>query len=188
MQDIFNFSEISLGGYFPKIVLTVITLVLTAIVRVIVFKVVRKYALASSKLISSRLNAILRICAIIINLLALSILITIWGVKTENIFIALSSVFAIIGVAMFAQWSILSNITAGLIMFFNSPFRVGDYIRLLDKDFPIEAQIVNILTFYTHLQTEDGQLHVFPNNLLLQRGISILKEAPVNNDIKADGL
>ena len=43
------------------------------------------------------------------------------------------------GVAMFAQWSILSNITSGIILFFSFPFKIGDLILIHDKDFPIEA-------------------------------------------------
>jgi hypothetical protein len=41
-------------------------------------------------------------------------------VQTKDIFIALSSITTVVGVAMFAQWSILSNITSGVILFFHS--------------------------------------------------------------------
>lgn len=172
--------SVSLSSYIPQIILSVITLIVAGIVRLVTFKLINRYAISSLKLFGARLNQVLRICALIINFLAISTLITVWGVETENVFVALSSVFAVIGVALFAQWSILSNITAGLIMFFTSPFKVGDLIRILDKDFPIEAEIVNILTFYTHLETKDGQLHVFPNNLLLQKGVSIIKHGVVD--------
>jgi small-conductance mechanosensitive channel len=86
----------------------------------------------------------------------------------------MSSVFAIIGVGLFAQWSILSNITSGVILFFSFPFRIGDFIKIHDKDFPIEAQIEDIKAFHTLLRTKEGELLTYPNNMLLQKGISIV--------------
>jgi small-conductance mechanosensitive channel len=83
---------------------------------------------------------------------------------------------AVIGVALFAQWSMLSNITAGVIIFFSAPYKIGDYISIIDKDMPIEAMVEGVYTFYTHLRTKDGIKHVFPNSLLLQKAVTILKE------------
>jgi len=87
-----------------------------------------------------------------------------------------TSILTVIGVAFFAQWSILSNITAGIIVFFSSPFRIGDTIKILDKDYPIEAKIVDIKSFYTLLKTAEGEQISLPNNLLLQKGIVIVSE------------
>ncbi len=162
-------------AYLPQVVFSVLTLLLALIIRTLIIKLAHTYASHNPRMLQ-RIAPLQRACTITVNVLALIALITIWGVDKQNIFVALSSVFAVIGVALFAQWSILSNITAGLIIFFNSPFKVGDSVQILDKDFPLEAKIVNILTFYTHLETSDGRLHVYPNNLLLQKGISLLKE------------
>jgi small-conductance mechanosensitive channel len=81
----------------------------------------------------------------------------------------------VLGVAMFAQWSILSNITSGIILFFSFPFKIGDHIRIHDKDFPIEAEIEDIRAFHLYLKSKDGEMITYPNNLLLQKGISIIK-------------
>lgn len=166
---------VAISNFLPQIIFTVITILLAIIIRSIFFKIFRKYA-SLSKNVKGRLEPILRATSIIVKSLTFIIIITIWGVDKSNIVVALSSVFAVIGVALFAQWSILSNVTAGLIIFFNSPFAIGDKIKLLDKDFPTEAIIVNIKTFYTHLRTPDGMLHVYPNNLLLQKGISLVED------------
>ena len=96
----------------------------------------------------------------------------------------ITSVLTVIGVAFFAQWSILSNITAGIIVFFSSPFKIGDTIKILDKDFPIEAKIVDIKSFYTLLKTAEGQEITLPNNLLLQKGIEIILEEEYTIKIK----
>lgn len=161
-----------------KIISTVVTLIATTIIRYIVNKIIRKYASISPK-IESRTNHIIRVCAIFINSACLLTLVIIWGVDPKNLFVALSSIFAVIGVALFAQWSLLSNVTAGIIIFFTAPFRIGDYIKILDKDSPIEAWVEDIFSFYTHLRTKEGVLHIYPNSLLLQKGVSVLKNPPI---------
>lgn len=106
----------------------------------------------------------------------------IWGVDFEKIGILLSSVFAVLGVALFAQWSILSNVSAGVILFFSFPFKIGDQIRILDKDFPMEAQIEDIKAFHLHLRTLEGELVTYPNNLILQKGVIILRKGKNHED------
>jgi small-conductance mechanosensitive channel len=90
-------------------------------------------------------------------------------------------VLTVVGVALFAQWSILSNITSGIILLFSFPFKIGDYIRIHDKDFPIEAEIDDIRAFHTLLKTRDGEIITYPNTLLLQKGISIIKNTDFEN-------
>ena len=94
--------------------------------------------------------------------------------KPDQIFLFISSVLTVIGVAFFAQWSILSNVTAGIIVFFSFPFKIGDKIRILDNEFPIEAEIKDISSFYTLLRTTNGEKISLPNNLLLQKAIVII--------------
>lgn len=76
---------------------------------------------------------------------------------------------------MVAQWSILSNITSGIILFFSYPFKIGDTIQIHDKDFPIIAEIDDIGAFYISMITKEGELVIYPNSLVLQKGISIVK-------------
>jgi small-conductance mechanosensitive channel len=123
-----------------------------------------------------RIVQVRHIIKILLSIVFIFTIAIVWGVDPENLLLGVSSVFAIIGVALFAQWSVLSNITAGLIMFFNAPFRIGDRIRIIDKDIPIEATIENIRTFYTHIRTGDNELIVIPNSLFLQKIVSIRKE------------
>lgn len=162
-------------AYLPQIIASAIVIVLLPLSRYIAFKIITK----SGRIIQvseARILQIRQVIAILLNILFFFSLAIIWGVDPDNILLGLSSVFAIIGVAFFAQWSILSNITAGIIMFFNAPFRVGDRIHILDKDIPIIATIENIQTFYTHIRTEDDELIVIPNNLFLQKIVSVLKK------------
>ena len=161
--------------YLFQLILSGATIVLTAIVRIVVYKLVQRYGKMNPK-IEHRARHINRVLSNMINFAGLLIIIGIWGVNTKNLFLALSSLFAIIGAALFAQWSILSNVTAGMIIFFTSLFRIGDRIRVEDKDLPLEGVIEDILTFNTHIRTDDGRLHIYPNSLFLQKSISRAEE------------
>ena len=103
-------------------------------------------------------------------------LILVWGMENEGFWVALGSTFAVVGVALFASWSILSNITASFILYFTFPFKIGDRIRIHDKDLPVTATIQDIKGFFTLLVTAEGEIITYPNNLLLQKGVSILQE------------
>jgi small-conductance mechanosensitive channel len=112
----------------------------------------------------------------------LILLANISGLEYSQISIFLSSVFAVIGVAMFAQWSILSNITASLIIFFGFPYRVGDRIRILDKDDDLSGEIEEITLFHVLIR-KDQELITYPNTLMLQKGV--IKNPRVAQDQRA---
>lgn len=80
----------------------------------------------------------------------------IWGVDYAELMILFSSAFAVIGVALFAQWSILSNITGSIIIFFAFPYRIGDRIKVLDKDDDITGMITEIGLFHLHIRCDNG--------------------------------
>ncbi|MCI9845655.1 mechanosensitive ion channel family protein [Flavobacterium pectinovorum] len=164
----FSFKE-----YSKEIIATIILFIVLMLLRIIVAKLIRKFAKTSERL-EHRTNLIIKYIHLLMNTLVVISLIVIWGVDTKDIFITVSSIATVIGVAMFAQWSILSNITSGMILFFSFPFRIGDTIKIHDKDFPIEAEIEDISAFHVNLRTKEGEKIIFPNNLLLQKGISIM--------------
>jgi small-conductance mechanosensitive channel len=163
-----------LNDFTKELVATGILLILVVLSRLIVSKLVRSFA-KRSQTIEKRTRLVLKYIHLLINILAAIALIIIWGVQTKDIFITLSSIVTVVGVAMFAQWSILSNITSGIILFFSFPFKIGDYIFIHDKDFPIQAEIEDIGAFHVYLKTQKGEILVYPNNLMLQVGITILK-------------
>ena len=102
---------------------------------------------------------------------ALIVIAFIWSVDIKGISVVASSVFAIIGVAMFAQWSILSNVTASIIIFFTFPAKIGDKIRVVDGENSIEGTIREISLFQIELIDSDGHTVLYPNNLILQRPV-----------------
>ena len=159
--------------YSQEILATGILILALISLRMIIAKLIRRYA-NTSQLLEHRTNLVIKYIHLLMNTLVVISLIVIWGVDTQHIFITLSSIATFIGVAMFAQLSILSNITSGMILFFSFPFRIGDTIKIHDKDFPIEAEIEDISAFHVNLKTKEGEKIIFPNNLLLQKGISIM--------------
>lgn len=152
---------------------TGIVLILLVLLRVITTKLVRRYA-RLSQTIERRTNLVIKYLHLLINILLIVALIIIWGVDAKDIIIAVSSIATVVGVAMVAQWSILSNITSGIILFFSFPFKIGDTIHIHDKDFPVIAEIEDISAFYISMVNKDGERVIYPNNLLLQKGVSII--------------
>jgi small-conductance mechanosensitive channel len=160
--------------YLKEQIATGLVIIIVILLRIIVTKAVKRYSRSHTG-IEKRTNLVIKYIHLLINILAVISLIVIWGVQKKDILITLSSIATVVGVAMFAQWSILSNITSGIILFFSFPFKIGDVIKVHDKDFPFEGEIIDINAFHTDLITKDGELMIYPNNLLLQKGISIVK-------------
>ena len=163
------------SNFTKEVIVTGILLFIIIFLRIVTAKLIRRYAKLSS-IMEHRTNLVIKYIHLLISILALIGIIIIWGVQKKDIFLTLSSVTTVVGVAMFAQWSILSNITSGIILFFFFPFRIGDIIQVHDKDFPIQAEIEDIKAFHIYLKTTDGQRITYPNNLLLQKGISIIRQ------------
>jgi small-conductance mechanosensitive channel len=164
-----------LNDFTKELIATGVLFVIFILTRLIVSKLVRSFA-KRSQTIEKRTRLVLKYIHLLMNIMAIVALIIIWGVQTKDIFIVLSSITTVVGVAMFAQWSILSNITSGIILFFSFPYKIGDNIIIHDKDFPIEAEIEDIGAFHVYLKTQKGEIIVYPNNLMLQIGITILKQ------------
>lgn len=160
--------------YIKEEIATGIVLLLFFIARIITAKIVRRFAKVSQTL-EHRSNLVIKYFNILLASISVIAIFIIWGVKPQNVILVFSSVFAVIGVAMFAQWSILSNVTSGIILFFSAPFKIGDTIKIHDKDFPIEAEIEDIRGFHTYLKTAEGELITYPNSLLLQKGVTVIK-------------
>ena len=71
--------------------------------------------------------------------------------------------------AFVAQWSLLSNITASIIIFFSYPARIGDTIRVVDGDNSVEGKIIDITLFQVLIETRKGETVNYPNNLIVQK-------------------
>lgn len=134
----------------------------------------------------ARIRLIRRYVTIALFLIAIIIESFVFGTDYERIALIFSSIFAVIGIGLFAIWSILSNITSGIIMFFSFPYKVGDKIQIHDSDFPLEAIIEDIGAFQLHLRLDNGNLVTYPNNLMLQKAVTLIKKDAIDDDSIAD--
>lgn len=164
-----------------EIMATGILFVLLIVLKFISTKAIRRIGRISD-LNQARTRLIIKYVSIGLFAVGFGVFIFIWGVNFKEIGLLISSVFAVIGVAMFASWSILSNVTAGIILFFSFPFKIGDRIRVLDGDFPEEADILDIKAFHVYLRKDNGELVTYPNNLLLQKGVALIAKNTITDD------
>ena len=161
--------------YKDELIYTFIVLIILLITRAIIVVAVNKIGKKSGTT-EARAALIGRYVTVTLVFLALLIEAFILGARTSDITLVFSSVFAVIGIALFAIWSILSNITSGVIMFFSFPYKVGDKIKIHDKDYPVEAIIEDIRAFQLILREDNGDLVTYPNNLILQKAVTLMKK------------
>jgi len=172
----------TLSTLYWEMIATGVLLLVLLILRASVIGLIRRFS-HTEQIIDRRAQLITKLINYLILGCALVGVFMIWGVDVRNLGVIISSVFAVIGVAFFAQWSILSNITSGIIMFFTFPYKVGDRIMIHDKDYDYVGVIEDIKTFHIVIMNDSGQRITYPNSLLLQKGVSILIQ---NNHVKED--
>ena len=98
------------------------------------------------------------------------------NIRVENLWIAISTVIAMVAIGFVAVWSVLSNVLCALILMLWRPFRVGQHIRLLPDDWKGVVEEINL--FFTVLRTDDGETISIPNALFLQRALRVQQAAP----------
>ena len=97
------------------------------------------------------------------------------GVSATVLWTGFSSFAAVGAVAFFAAWSVLSNFFCALLIFTVRPFRLGDYIEVLDTaEKPgAKGRVIDINMLYTTLEEFDapgtGNRIQIPNSLVFQR-------------------
>jgi small-conductance mechanosensitive channel len=72
----------------------------------------------------------LELINLIIVVVFIVIIVVVWSVKQENILVLASSLLTVLGLALFAELSLPSNITACFILFSQHPLKVGDTIAV----------------------------------------------------------
>lgn len=110
---------------------------------------------------------------ILLFLLLVVVLSIIWGIDIKGLLVLASSMIAVVGVALFAAWSLLSNITAFFILLGQSTFAQGRTVKIVDGSNAIEGTIEEVNLFSTTLRTKDGECVVYPNNLIVSRPVFV---------------
>lgn len=139
---------------------------------------------------SAAADAIL-IARFLTGFVGLLLLAFVWGIEIASIMVFAGTTLTLLGVALFAQWSILSNVTAYFILLLHPSFRRGTFVRVMDADNYAEGYIADLTFFNTKLITENRETIVYPNNLMLGRpalinprdrlgGLGKLPQSPVD--------
>lgn len=155
-----------------SIIYTLILIATVILTMFVIKKAVRKFSFVQTIEIHRR-KVVSYLSYIIVYLVASALLAAIWGGGFKQILVAFSSVLTILGIGFFAQWSMLSNITASAILFFNHPIRIGDRITIIDIEYDYTGIITNISGFFLFMKTDDGKNVTIPTSLIMQKGIEI---------------
>ena len=105
---------------------------------------------------------------------ALILLTGIWGFRQNEIALFASTILTALGIAFFAQWSLLTNITSSILIFFNHPIKLGDYIKVLHKDYNYEGEVIEMNYFYVHIKTAKNEVITIPNSHFFEKSFSVL--------------
>ena len=104
--------------------------------------------------------------------ICLTLVLIIWGVKQYDLAAYIGSILTVVGVAFFAQWSILSNITSSIIIFFNHSVKINDVIIIMEgKEYEVEGTVSDIGLFFVTLTTKENKEITLPNNVFIQKMI-----------------
>lgn len=119
-----------------------------------------------------RIIYINKLVSILLLICLFTVLSLIWNVNFNGLLVLGSSFFALTGVALFASWSNLSNLTSSLIIFFSLPFKIDDEIKILDSDNTVEGKIIDMTMFYVLIEDKEKNLVSYPNNIFLQKAVT----------------
>jgi small-conductance mechanosensitive channel len=77
---------------------------------------------------------------------------------------------ALVAIGVVAVWSMLSHITATLLLILLKPFQIGHWIGFAGEE--VAGKVVDVNLFFTRLEnTETGEHYFVPNNQFFQKAI-----------------
>jgi small-conductance mechanosensitive channel len=153
-----------------QIFLTIFIVALLMIFRIFINRIIQRHA-SRYQLSEARVVYIRNILTAFLGLVGAVAIAAVLEVSIEGLSIYFASFFTVVGIAFFASWSILSNVTASVILFFTYPFQIGNRVRIIDGDNSIEGEVKNISPFNLKIMTGEGHLIFYPNNLAIQKPI-----------------
>ncbi|MDH5710057.1 MAG: mechanosensitive ion channel family protein [Gammaproteobacteria bacterium] len=101
------------------------------------------------------------------NTISIALILFVWGFDFKGLMTMSAGLLALLGVSLFASWSILSNVTAFFLLIFHKSYKRGNFIRIIIGENYVEGYISEINLFNTKLISEDKEIIVYPNILLM---------------------
>lgn len=124
----------------------------------------------------TRIKIIKKVVSILVYLVLMGGLLLIWGIAPSQMVAYIASLFTVVGIAFLAQWSIISNITSTLIIFFNHQVNIGDRIVILDKDYQVEGKISDIGIFFIIIKVNENEYVSMPSNVFMQKMVKKIRQ------------
>jgi small-conductance mechanosensitive channel len=115
----------------------------------------------------------IRVVQLFSTIATIILLMGVWGFKQNEIALFASTILTALGIAFFAKWSLLSNITSSILIFFNHPVKLGDYIRVLHKDYHYEGEVTEMNYFFVHIKTDANEIITIPNSHFFEKSFSV---------------
>ncbi len=91
----------------------------------------------------------------------------VWNFNLDSLWTTITGFLALIAIGLFAVWSILSNLIAGIMLYLTKPFRINDKIKIIPEE--IQGEVLAINALFTTLKDENENLISIPNNLFFQK-------------------
>ena len=173
---------------YLQIIQTAVVIIAYLILQQIVFRIINKTL--SNRLIQETRGVLIKnVINLILAIISLIFISLIWGVNQSDLALFAGSVLTVVGVAFFAQWSLLSNITSSIIIFFNHPVKLNDSIISLEgKDYVIEGTVSKIGLFFVTLKTTESEEITLPNNIFITKSIKNVTNQKEQDSTEEDSI
>ncbi|MGZ5867342.1 MAG: mechanosensitive ion channel domain-containing protein [Xanthobacteraceae bacterium] len=118
------------------------------------------------------LQIVRRAVTAVLVILALFLLLDVWGVGLTGLWTLVVGSVTVIGVGFLATWAMLSNVTANFFIAIWRPFFLGDTVEVLPEN--LKGRVVEINLMFTVLREEGGAAVMVPNNLFFQKMFRVI--------------
>jgi small-conductance mechanosensitive channel len=163
-----NFIPVEIKNRLFQLAVTFLLILLYFITRVIILRMVKSHA-QKNEIELSRALYIRKLSSYLIFILFFVLIAGLWEISFKGLSLGFASVFTVIGVALFAHWSILSNLTSSIILYFFFPYKIGGRISIIEGNTTISGTILDITLFYIKVRTDEKKEVSIPNNLAFQK-------------------
>jgi small-conductance mechanosensitive channel len=153
------------------------------IIMYFIFKTVINDYLKKTRLERSRRKMAIRAIQLFSTITAITLLTGVWGFQQNEIALFASTILTALGIAFFAQWSLLSNITSSILIFFNHPVKIGAHIKILHKDYYYEGEVTEMNYFFVHIKTDNNAIITIPNSHFFEKSFLVSDKKNNNNTL-----
>lgn len=157
-----------------KIILTVVIAAGIYLLQKLLQMAIDRY-IRKTNIRHKRALAVHKLKTVILYFIGAVIILYIWGIDLENVWIFLTGFIGLVAIGFFAVWSILSNIFAGVILFFSQTVRIQDTIEIIPDN--VKGTVKDINLFFLTLTDENGNDITIPSNMIFQK---MIKKIPAD--------